>query len=121
MRYIKHLIEIFKYVIVIFIDYTTNLSIVYQITLFFNNTNKLNLHLIQVFIYLFQFRIDVYYYFNKRYIILNVLFRLLIEKKILNKNENLKLKSYYNNLKNLLLNNQNYIYNKIFINMLSMF
>ena len=97
------MIEIFKHVTVIFIDYTANLFIIQQIILFFNNTNKLNLRLIRAFIYLFQFRINVRYRFNKHHIISNVLFQLSIAKSFLNENENLKLKNYHNNLKNSLL------------------
>ena len=58
MRYI---IEVIKHIIVIFIDHVVNISIVKQITLNSNNTNKLNFRLIRTFIYFFQFQLKIKY------------------------------------------------------------
>ena len=47
-----------------------------QIKLAFNNIDKLNLHLIKIFTYLFQFAFNVRHKLNKQHIVLNVLSRL---------------------------------------------
>ena len=77
MRYI---IEIFQYVTIIFIDYIVNISITKQTIFFFNNIDKLNFRLMRTLVYLFQFRFDIRYRFNKRYVISNVFFRLSTNK-----------------------------------------
>ena len=115
IRRVKHIIEIFKHVTMIFIDHVVNFSIARQITLIFNNIDKLNLWFVRIFIYFFQFRIDVRYRFDKRHVIFDVLFKLSIEIFFLNDDENLKLKNYHNNLTNSF--DHFYVYNDAFINM----
>ena len=57
----RYFIKTFKYVIVIFTNHAINAFITKQITLSFNNIDKLNFRLIKVSIYLFQFRFDIRY------------------------------------------------------------
>ena len=59
----------------------------------------------RAFIYLFQFRFNIRYCFNKRYVISNILFKLSTNKFFLNKNENLNLKNYYSDIQNFFVNN----------------
>ena len=54
----------------------------------------------QVSIYLFQFRFDIRYRFDKRHVIFDAFFKLSTNRFFLNDNENLKLKSYYFNIIN---------------------
>lgn len=61
---------------VVFIDHSTNTSIIRQITPNFDNIDKPNLKLIRVFVYLSQFDFDVRYKFDKTTIVFDVLFRL---------------------------------------------
>ena len=77
IKKIKHMIKAVTKTTVIFIDHFASTSIVRQITLSFENTDKLNLRLIRAFVYLFQFDLDVRYKFDKTDIVLDTLFRLL--------------------------------------------
>ena len=79
IRRVRHMIEIAKQIIVIFIDHVANTSISKQIILNSNNTNKFNLRLVRAFTYLFQFKIEMKYRSNKNHIILDALFRLSSE------------------------------------------
>ena len=81
------------------------MSIAKQTIFLFSNIDKLNFRLIRVFIYLFQFRLNICYRLDKRYIISNTLFKLLTKKLFLNKNNNLNLKNYYNDIKFFFVNN----------------
>ena len=75
----------------------------------------------KAFIYLFQFRFDVRYRFNKRYVISNVLSRLLIERNFLNENnKNVNLENYNINIKNFSTNDKK-AYRKSLITMFSIF
>ena len=67
-------------------------------------------------IYLFQFCFDICYQFNKRYVIFNAFFRLSMNKLFLNNENNLNLKSYYNNMKDLF--DRHFVYYNSLINML---
>ena len=106
-----------------FIDYVVNVSIVKQIILSFNNIDKLNFRLVRAFTYLFQFRFDIRYCFDKRYVISNVLFKLSINRFFLNEKKKLNLKNYHNNLKNFFVdnNNQHFVYRKTLIDMSTTF
>ena len=64
-----------KHITIVFINYIINISIVKQTTLINNNTNKLNFRLIKTFIYLFQFKLNIKYRFDKKHVISNVLSR----------------------------------------------
>ena len=121
IRRARHFIEIFRHVTIIFIDHVVNVSIVKQTTFTFNNTNKFNLRLIRIFIYLFQFRLNIRYRFDKRHVISNVFFKLSIDRSFLNENENLNLKSYHDCLKDFFVNDQCMTYNDMLINMSNVF
>ena len=79
MKRIKHIIEAVRSIsqIIIYINHSTIINIVKQIKFTFNNIDKLNLRLIKVFTYLFQFAFDVRHKSNKQHIVLNILLRLL--------------------------------------------
>ena len=121
IRRARHFIKVFRHVTIIFIDHVVNASIVKQTIFTFNNTNKLNLRLIRVFIYLFQFRLNIRYRFDKRHVISNVFFKLSIDKSFLNESENLNLKNYHDRLKDFFVNHQCLTYNDMLINMLNVF
>ena len=76
IRRIRHMIETIKNIIVMFTNHAINISIVKQITMNSSNTNKLNLRLVRVSIYLSQFRLEVKYKSKKNHIVFDVLFRL---------------------------------------------
>ena len=54
-----------------------------QIKFAFNNIDKLNLRLIKIFMYLFQFAFDIYYKSNKQHIESNILSRLSFNIKLM--------------------------------------
>ena len=74
----------------------------------------------RAFIYLFQFRLNIRYRFDKRHVISNVFFKLSTNKFFLNENENLNLKNYHDDMKNFFVNDQ-HAYNDAFINMFAIF
>ena len=78
MKKIKHMIEAIRSTlqIIIYTNHSTIINIMKQIKLAFNNIDKLNLCLIKIFTYLFQFAFDVRHKSNKQHIVLNVLSRL---------------------------------------------
>ena len=61
-------------------DHLTTISIAHQISLFFFNTDKLNLRLIRTSQYLFTFELNIKYKSDNKNLILNALFRLLRER-----------------------------------------
>ena len=69
-------------------------------------------------IYLFQFRFDIRYRLNKRYMISNAFFRLSTNKFFLNNESNLNLKNYHNNIKNFFVSDRYFVYYNSLINML---
>lgn len=75
MRRVRHIIEIFIMIIIIYIDHAINIFIIKQITLNFINIDKFNLRLIRAFIYFFQFRLNIRHKSNKNYVIFNALSR----------------------------------------------
>ena len=70
--------------IIVYIDHVVNTSIARQIILNFVNTNKFNLRLMRVFIYLFQFRLNVKHRSNKEHVISNALSRLFFDNEQIN-------------------------------------
>ena len=64
---------------IVYIDHVVNTSIARQIILNSVNTNKLNLRLIRIFIYLSQFRLNVKHRSSKKHVISNVLSRLFFD------------------------------------------
>ena len=62
--------------IVIFINHAINSIIINQIKLIFNSFDKLNFRLMKIFIYLFQFQLNIKYRLDKQHVIFNVFFRL---------------------------------------------
>ena len=121
IRRVRYIIKVFQHVTVIFIDYIVNASIIKQTTLLFNNIDKLNLRLMRTLVYLFQFRFNIRYQFNKRYVISDALFRLLTNKFFLNSENNLNLKSYHSNIKNSFVSDRHFVYYSSLINILSNF
>ena len=76
MRKIRYIIKVNKcFSTIIYIDHSTTIFIFKQINFIIFNTNKLNLQLIKVFQYLFDFNIAIKHKFNKLNIVFNVLFR----------------------------------------------
>lgn len=86
-----------------------------------NNVNKLNMKLIRVSIYFFQFRFDVGYKFDKSHIIFDALNRLFIKNCIFSdKNDVLNIENFYKNM----INSKNdiiYVYNNDLITMFENF
>ena len=75
LKKIKHLIELFSIIIVIYIDYKIAFEIVKQITLITFFTNKLNLCFIWVSNYIQRFNIELRYKLDIQHIIFDALFR----------------------------------------------
>ena len=107
--------------IVIFTNHAINAFITKQIILSFNNIDKLNFRLMKISIYLFQFRFDIRYRFDKRHVIFDVFFKLSTNRFFLNENESLKLKSYHFNIIDFFVNDQCFVYHDVLINMFSNF
>ena len=86
-----------KHFVVVYMNHAINSIIINQIKFIFNNVDELNLKLIRIFIYLFQFRFRVFHKTNKSNIIFDVLNRLFIIRYfVLNvKIDNFDLKTYY--------------------------
>ena len=61
-------------------DHSTTISIARQISLFFFNTDKLNLRLVRTSQYLFTFELNIRYKSDNKNLVLNALFRLLRER-----------------------------------------
>ena len=61
MKKIKHMIETVRSIsqIIIYTNHSTIINIMKQIKLAFNSIDKLNLRLIKIFTYLFQFTFNV--------------------------------------------------------------
>ena len=79
MKKIKHIIETIKLIsqIIIYTNHSTIINIMKQFKFAFNNIDKLNLRLIKIFTYLFQFAFDIYHKSSKQHIVSDVLSRLL--------------------------------------------
>ena len=86
---IAHMIKSLKYSTVIYINHEANLVITIEIKLNTININKLNLKLIRISIYLFQFRLNVKHRFENFNVISNAFNRLSIAKN--------KIKKYFEN------------------------
>ena len=121
VRRVRHFIKVSQHDIVVFTDHVVNASIAKQIILSFSNIDKLNFRLMRASIYLFQFRLNIRYRFDKRHVISNVLFRLSTDKFFLDENENLNLKSYHDDMKNSFVNDQRLAYNDAFVSMFAVF
>ena len=112
MKRIRHMIETFKYIIIIYIDHVVNSSITRQIKFINNSVNKLNIKLIRVSIYLSQFRLNVRYKSKKSHIILDVFNRLSTRNIMFNdKNDVLNIENFHNDMINS-KNNDIYVFNK---------
>ena len=108
IKRIRHLIEVAKHVIIIYIDHATNLAIVRQIKLTSSSVDKLNIKLIRVFVYLSQFKLNIRYKLSKFYIILDALSRLFITNRIfIDKDNVLNIENFHDNIIN---SKDNYIY-----------
>ena len=111
--------------IIVYIDHVVNTFITRQIILNFVNTNKFNLRLIRVFIYLLQFRLNVKHRLNKKHIILNVFSRLFFDNKQINQQINfeniLNFDIFYNNFVDLSNNYNVYVLQKSFVIMFNDF
>ena len=111
VKRIKHLIETFKHITIIYIDYVVNSFIIRQIKFINNNIDKLNMKLIRVSIYLFQFRLDVRYKFDKSHIIFDAFNRLSTNNYMFNdKNDVLDIENFHENMIDS-KNDVTYVYN----------
>ncbi len=80
IRQMHHIIEFTKKSsITMYTDHSTTISIARQISLFFFNTDKLNLRLVQASQYLFTFELNIRYKSDNKNLVLNALFHLLRE------------------------------------------
>ena len=120
------MIEVVKYVIVIFTNHNINIFIIKQTTFFNNNIDKLNFRLMQAFIYLLQFQLKIKYRFDKNHIVSNVLSRLFFDNEQIdsvnvNSKNKLNLNIYHVNMMNSFCSKQIeqeiYVMNEILIEM----
>ena len=77
VRKLRMMIFNVEYFIVVYTDHVVNSIIVNQTKFIFNSIKKLNIKLVRVSIYLFQFRFKIYYRFDKFNLIFDALSRLL--------------------------------------------
>lgn len=73
---VRYIINIVADKTIIFIDYLATTSIVYQTSLRSTSTDKINIRLVRVSQYLFQFALNIRYKPSKQYIVLDTLSRL---------------------------------------------
>ena len=108
-----HIIEIVRQIIVVFIDYATNISIVKQTILIIKSIDKLNLRLMHALFYLSQFDLKIKYRFNKINIMLDTLLQLSFENDLTTIDcitlAELDLVSYYVDIDDLFDDSNNYI------------
>ena len=77
IKKIKYLIKALRFVIIIYIDYSTAIDLMRQISLNTTLIKKLNLRLVRVSKYLQQFYIKIHYKLDKINIISNILLYLI--------------------------------------------
>jgi hypothetical protein len=77
VKTLHHIIKAFRLSIIVWIDYSVTTTIVKQTKMTTSNTNKLNLRLMQVDIYLSQFDLNIWHKSDRDHVISNALFRLL--------------------------------------------
>ena len=111
-----------KIIIIVFTNHVVNTSIIKQTTFINNNTNKFNLRLIRVSIYLSQFRLDMKYRIDKKNVIFDVLSRLSIDNEFViinrtNLDDNLNLNFYFIDVFNFSDDSDCYVFQKFVINM----
>ncbi len=81
VRQVRHMIEFMKRPsITVYTDHSATISIARQISLFFFNTDKLNLRLVRVSQYLFTFELNIRYKSGNKNLISDALSRLLRER-----------------------------------------
>ena len=81
--------------IVIYINHDASSSIVFQIKLIFNNTNKLNMKLIQAFIYFFQFKLKIHHRIDCFNFVSDALNRLFIKNTRVDSTNDLNVNNYF--------------------------
>ena len=64
VRKLRLMIFSSNHLIIIYTNHDASSNIVFQIKLIFNNMNRLNMKLIQTFIYFFQFKLKIYHQIN---------------------------------------------------------
>ena len=105
--------------IIVYIDHVVNISIARQIILNFINTNKLNLRLMRVSIYLSQFRLNVKHRSNKKHVISNALSRLFFDNEQINQqfsSENvLNLNTFHDDIVDSSIDHDVYVFQKSFV------
>ncbi len=79
IRKIRHMIESFKKLIILFTNHESAVSIVKQISLSIISTDRLNLRLIRVFEYIQRFNVIIKHKFDKQHIVSDALSRLASE------------------------------------------
>ena len=121
MKRIKYMIENFKHVIIIYIDYIVNSFIIRQIKFINNNVNKLNIKLIRASIYLFQSRFNVRYKLKKSHIIFDAFNQLSINNCMFNdKDDVFDIENFHDDI----INSKNdviYVFNNDLITMFENF
>ena len=96
VKRIRHFIEIFKHVIVIYTNHAANSFIARQIKFINSSVNKFNMKLIRASAYLSQFRLDIRYKSDKEHIISNAFNRLFITNRMFSdKNNVLNIENFH--------------------------
>ena len=105
--------------IIVYIDHVVNTSIARQIILNSVNTNKLNLRLIRVFIYLSQFRLNVKHRSSKKHVISDALSRLFFDNEQINQQFNsedaLNLDIFHDDIVDSSIDHDIYVFQKSFV------
>jgi len=114
IRKIKLIIVSLDYFIVVYIDYRVSFSIVKQIKFTLNNTNRLNIKLVRVSIYLSQFRLNIYYRFEKSNLVFGTLSQLSTRSTKINYIDAFNINNYYNKTKTYIYNQAIIVINNIF-------
>jgi hypothetical protein len=89
IKKLHHMIKTFKYSTIIWIDHAVTTVIVKQTKMITSNTDKLNLRLVRVEMYLSQFELDIRHKFDRDHVISDALFRLSSFDEKFMKNQNI--------------------------------
>ena len=113
MRKLRLIIFNSNYSIVIYTNHDANSCIIFQIKLVFNNINKFNIKLIQIFTYFFKFKLKIYYRIDCFNLISNALNQFFIKNTRVDSLNNLNVNNYF--IKNTI--DIVYVFNQIIITM----
>ena len=125
MRRVRYIIETFIMFIIIYIDHVVNTFIIKQTTLNSININKFNLRLIWIFIYFFQFRLNIKHKSNKNHVIFNALSRFFFDNNRINNQFNfenfLNFDIFHKNIIDSFVDSNIYVFQKFLIIMFDAF